>query len=154
MGQHGQGQISAEFTECTPGVAARRGDGLTSLALEIAGTLTASRAVTLLDSRPTVSVIALKVSALTAALVINESTASIQICYSTKWGRVVSARLSRSPVSSDCAFVRVGRSVSSRYTFPRSGGLARRDLQIDCITTDIFSQQKGGECKCQQGTYF
>lgn len=138
----GRGQTSAEFTECTPGVAARQGDGFTSLELEIAGTLTASRAVTLLDSRPTVSVIALKVSALTAALVINESTASIQICYSTKWGRVVSARLSRSPVSSDCAFVRGGRSVSSRYTFPRPGGLARRDLPCDYIIIDIFLQQR------------
>lgn len=51
-------------------------------------------------------------------------------CYSTLWcGRVISARLLRSPVSSDCAFGLVGRSVSSRYTFPKMG-LARRYLSI------------------------
>lgn len=46
-----------------------------------------------------------------------------QVCYFVKvTGGVVSAPLSRSPVSSDCAFDLVkGRSVSSRYTFPRMG---------------------------------
>lgn len=56
------------------------------------------------------------------------------ICYSAfQRGRVVSARLSQSPVSSDCAFGPMGRSVSSRYTFPFQG-LARRCLFLCFIT--------------------
>lgn len=48
-------------------------------------------------------------------------------CSAFQRGRVISARLLRSPVSSDCAFIPVGCSVSSRYTFP-ARGLARRCL--------------------------
>lgn len=33
-------------------------------------------------------------------------------------GRIISVRLLWSPISSDCAFIHVGCSVSSRYTFP------------------------------------
>ena len=52
------------------------------------------------------------------------------ICYSTfRCGRVISAHLLRSPVSSDCAFIPKGCSVSSRYTFPIRG-LARRFLLL------------------------
>lgn len=41
------------------------------------------------------------------------------ICYSAfQRGTVISAVLSWSPMSSDCAFILVGCSVSSRYTFP------------------------------------
>ena len=44
------------------------------------------------------------------------------ICYSAfRRGRVISAHLLRSPVSSDCAFIPKGCSVSSRYTFPSIG---------------------------------
>lgn len=50
-----------------------------------------------------------------------------QIVAPLKRGWVISARLSWSPTSSDCAFTPVGRSVSSRYTFPLRG-LARRCL--------------------------
>lgn len=39
-------------------------------------------------------------------------------------GRIISVRLLRSPASSDCAFNRVGCSVSSRYTFPFGLGSA------------------------------
>lgn len=54
----------------------------------------------------------------------------IQLCYSIfRCGRIISARLLRSPASSDCAFIPVGCSVSSRYTFPEMG-LARRCLLI------------------------
>lgn len=52
----------------------------------------------------------------------------IPICCSAfRRGRVISARLLRSPVSSDCAFTPEGCSVSSRYPFP-GRGLARRFL--------------------------
>lgn len=40
-------------------------------------------------------------------------------CYSAfRRERVISARFSWSPMSSDCAFIPMGCSVSSRYTFP------------------------------------
>ncbi len=42
-------------------------------------------------------------------------------CSAFRQGWVVSAHLLRSPVSSDCAFIRMGCSVSSRYTFPLQG---------------------------------
>jgi len=52
----------------------------------------------------------------------------IQFCYSAfRRGTVISAALSWSPMSSDCAFIPAGCSVSSRYTFPMKG-LARRYL--------------------------
>lgn len=38
--------------------------------------------------------------------------------YAYRRGPVISANLLRLPVSSDCAFIRSGCSVSSRYTFP------------------------------------
>ena len=47
------------------------------------------------------------------------------LCYSAfRRGQAISACLLRSPVSSDCAFGREGRSVSSRYTFPCGLGSA------------------------------
>lgn len=50
---------------------------------------------------------------------------TIQICYTKiHGGRIISVRLLRSPVSSDCAFNRMGCSVSSRYTFPSGLGSA------------------------------
>ncbi len=42
-------------------------------------------------------------------------------CSAFQRGRVISAHLLRSPASSDCAFIPVGCSVSSRYTFPHGG---------------------------------
>ncbi len=46
------------------------------------------------------------------------------LCCSTfRRGTVISAVLSWSPMSSDCAFIPEGCSVSSRYTFPLKGGL-------------------------------
>lgn len=54
--------------------------------------------------------------------------------YAERRGQVISAYLSRSPVSSDCAIIHMGCSVSSRYTFP-GWGLARR-----CLSTFIGKQ--------------
>ena len=47
-------------------------------------------------------------------------------------GTVISAALLRSPASSDCAFARVGRSVSSLYTFPLGLGSASSAAYIVC----------------------
>ena len=53
-------------------------------------------------------------------------------CSAFHRGRIISARLLRSPVSSDCAFILEGCSVSSRYTFP-IWGLARRFLLLSSL---------------------
>ena len=53
-------------------------------------------------------------------------------CSAFQRGRVISARLLRSPVSSDCAFILEGCSVSSRYTFLICG-LARRFLLLSSL---------------------
>ena len=45
-------------------------------------------------------------------------------------GCIISVQLLQSPASSDCAFIRVGCSVSSRYTFPK-----RAWLGIFCVYT-------------------
>lgn len=45
-------------------------------------------------------------------------------CSAFRRGTVISAVLSWSPMSSDCAFTPEGRSVSSRYTFPYGLGSA------------------------------
>lgn len=40
------------------------------------------------------------------------------------WDCIISVQFLRSPASSDCAFIRMGCSVSSRYTFPYGLGSA------------------------------
>lgn len=57
-------------------------------------------------------------------------------CSAFQRGRAVSTRLLRSPVSSDCTFIPVGCSVSSRYTFP-AWGLARY-----CLLLLLYTEQK------------